>query len=144
VGSFGKLPPNPSWQSPFVVAGGNLYWPYVVSLRQPVSSGSVPDGPVAGVLAIRVWMAPYVAFSYGDSGGLQATPLVGSQEAITGLATTTHFAWLEGNLYQIVTACVAGVVALLAWLRNPSRWMLVWLALYTAHPVLLFPLVSCG
>lgn len=145
VGSFGTLPPNPSWQSPFVVAAGNLYWPYVVSLRGPVSSGSLPGGPVAGVLAIRVWMAPYVAFSYQDSGGLQATPLIGSQEAITGLETTTHFAWLKGNLYQIVTACVAGVVAvlaLLAWLRNRSRWMLFWLALYTAHPVLLFPLVS--
>ena len=37
---------------------------------------------MAGVLAIRVWMAPYVAFSYQDSGGLQATPIVGSLQAV--------------------------------------------------------------
>ncbi|HEX4310498.1 MAG TPA: SpoIIE family protein phosphatase [Acidobacteriaceae bacterium] len=144
AGSFGKLPPNPSWQNPFAVAAGDLYWPHVLPLREPLSSGAAA-GPVAGVLAIRVWMAPYVAFSYQDSGGLQATPIAGSQQAVAGLATITHFQWLKSNLYQIVTASVAGVVALLAllaWLRNRSRWMLFWLALYTAHPVLLFPIVT--
>lgn len=140
VGSLGKLPPDPWWQSPFTFSPGALDWPQIIPLHAPGS----PAGPVAGVLAIRVWMAPYTAFSYENSGGLEATPSVGSEEAVAALETTAHFEWLKSNLYQIVTTCVAGIVAflaLLAWLRNRRRWMLLWLALYTAHPVLLFPIV---
>jgi hypothetical protein len=141
AGNLGRLPPDPSWQSPFIFGPGNLFWPHVFTLR--AESGN--SGPVAGMLAIRVWMAPYVAFSFENSGGLRATPIAGSQEAIAGLETTAYFQWLESNLYQIVAACVAGVVALLAllaWLRNRTQWMLFWLALYTAHPVILFPIVT--
>src|SRR5271156_5215213 len=64
IGQSGKLPPHPVWyfESPY----------RTFSLHRPQS----------GVLALRVWKAPYVSFDSGILGGLSAAPRVGSSEAV--------------------------------------------------------------
>ncbi|MGC2617471.1 MAG: hypothetical protein WA414_00430 [Acidobacteriaceae bacterium] len=136
VGAVGKLPPDPVSYNPIAFGQTQLFWPRVIPLPAPATSG---------VLAIRVWKSPHLFYSFPNEGGLLATPLIGGREAATGLVTAAHFAWLEGSLYAIVLAAVSGLVALLAflaWLRNRKQRMLLWLALFTAHPLLLFPIVG--
>lgn len=139
VGRSGRVPPNPDWRTPVALGPGNLYWPLLI----PLGSRSGAQ-PVSGVLAIRVWKAPYVFYSFRNEGGLLATPRIGSREAITALIAVTHETWLRSSLYQILLAFVSGIVAVLAflaWLRDRRQWMLLWLALYTARPPLLFPML---
>jgi hypothetical protein len=136
VGTAGKLPPGPVWHNPIAFGVSQLFWPYLIPLN---ASGTT------GVLAIRVWKAPHLYYSFPNEGGLLATPRIGGHEAATGVVTAAHFAWLESSLYAIVLAAVSGLVALLAflaWLRDRRQRMLLWVALFTAHPLLLFPIVG--
>ena len=69
VGRVGKLPPHPSW------------YPH----QQPAG---IPLGALrSGVLAIRVWKAPYAFLSFPDEGGLVGVPQAGSRE---GAVSYTH------------------------------------------------------
>lgn len=136
VGSAGKLPPDPVWHNPIAFGASQLFWPQLIPLSAPGTTG---------LLAIRVWKAPHIYYSFPNEGGLLATPRVGGREAVTGQVTEAHFAWLGSSLYQIVLASVSGIVALialLAWLRDRKRLLLLWLALYAAHPMLLFPIIG--
>ena len=136
VGGYGKVPPDPVWYDPA--------WPLSVAVVCPACGrGQIVLGrPQSGVLAIRVWTAPYVFFSGPHVGGLASVPVIGSAEAIRDQVGRQNAEWLESSLYWLGLALVEGVVALLAllaWLRDWRRWMLFWLAVYTAHAVLLVP-----
>ena len=136
VGSYGKVPPDPVWY--------DLAWPLEMAVLCPACErGQILLGrPESGVLAIRVWTAPYVFFSGPAVGGLTTVPEIGSAEAIRDQVGRQSAEWLESSLYWMGLAFVEGVVALLAllaWLRDRRQWMLFWLAVYTAHAVLLLP-----
>ncbi|HTV82113.1 MAG TPA: PP2C family protein-serine/threonine phosphatase [Acidobacteriaceae bacterium] len=133
MGSSGKLPPDPVWYEALGVE-----FPCPTCGRGQIVLGR----PESGVLAIRVWTAPHTFFSDPEVGGLTTTPEIGGAAAIRDLMGRHAARWLEGSLYGLGLALVEGLVALLAllaWLRDRKQWMLFWLALYTAHAVLLLP-----
>lgn len=122
VGRYGKLPPHPVWY-------GTPSWH---AFNLPAAQSG------AGVLALRVWKAPTYWFDSGLGGGLSGAPSIGSPEAIAGLETAARYAWLRGNEYQFGLMLLSGVIALLAllaWLRNRGQKVLLWLAVYAAHPI---------
>jgi serine phosphatase RsbU (regulator of sigma subunit) len=136
VGSYGKVPPDPVWYASI--------WPAGLAILCPACSrGQMELGrPESGELAIRVWAAPYVFFSGPEVGGLTTTPEMGSAEAIRDQVGRQSAVWLEGSLYALGLALVSGIVALLAmlaWLRDRRQGMLLWLAIYMAHAILLLP-----
>ncbi len=130
VGSYGKLPPGPVWYFGLdpLTRGLGLHNPAFVPLGRPQS----------GVVAIRVWTAPYVGFSFPNHGGLTVTPLLGSEEALASLDSVRWYGWLRASLWQLSIGLLSGVaslLALLAWLRDRRQRILLWLALYTIHPL---------
>lgn len=137
VGSYGKLPPDPEW---FDQAGTGFteispHYPEYLPLGEPRS----------GVLAIRVWKAPYVYYSFPDEGGLTAAPLLGSAQTLVARDKNVWYEWLRENLWNLGIALLSGLVsllALLAWLRDRRQRMLLWLALYTLHPLALLPVIN--
>jgi hypothetical protein len=130
VGSYGKLPPDPVW---YDQANGG------VTEISPHLPAFVPLGqPQSGLLAIRIWKAPYIFFSLPDEGGLIETPLLGSTQALADRDQAAWYGWLRANLWQLGLALLCSVVsllALLAWLRQRRQTMLLWLALYMMHPL---------
>lgn len=135
VGSYGKLPPNPVWYGGDGDTTASPHFPTSVPLGRPAS----------GVLAIRLWKAPYVYYSFPDEGGLKATPLLGSAHALADRDRAVWYTWLRSNLWQLGLGLLAGIVsllALLAWLRHRRQPMLLWLALYSIHPLALLPYIG--
>ncbi|HEY2001808.1 MAG TPA: SpoIIE family protein phosphatase, partial [Acidobacteriaceae bacterium] len=133
AGSYGKVPPHAEWYA--------TPWPQMVVL------GAADAQAGTGVLAIRVWKAPYAYWSSPDTGGLVRTPLLGSAEAIAGLKATAEYRWLESHQYALgltLLCTVMSLMALVAWLRNRRQWMLFWLALYMVRPLLLLLIALPG
>jgi hypothetical protein len=133
VGTYGKLPPDPVWydQTNGAVTEISPHLPAFVPLGEPQS----------GVLAIRIWKAPFIFFSSADEGGLSETPLLGSSQALADRNQAAWYGWLRSNLWQLGLALLCSVVsllALLAWLRQRGQTMLLWLALYMSHPLPIF------
>jgi len=122
VGAIGKLPPNPAWY---------------LSFDQPLGL-VVPLGPAqSGVLAIRVWKAPIVFLASAEEGGLTRNVHVGSAAAIASYYTEIRYRYLSSNQFSfavMLLSTIAALLALIAWVRNRSRTVLLWLAL-----TLLFP-----
>ena len=111
---------------------------------EPPPTRFILGPPQSGVLAIRVWKAPHLFMSYPDEGGLVSIPQAGSAQAIENLVTAARYRWLQANQFALVLAVlssIVGVLALLAWLRNRKRMMLLWLALAMVHP-LVFTLIE--
>ena len=129
VGSYGKTPPHPVW-----------YW-------EPKPT-AIPLGRAqSGVLAIRVWKAPYTLLTFSGEGGLVAVPRVGSEEAIDGLLRESHYRDTNSEEFPLLLMLVSGtigVLALLAFLRDRSRGMLFWLALAMLTPMLRWPIDVAG
>jgi hypothetical protein len=126
VGSLGNVPPHPAWY-----------------LHTPPAK-FVLGSPRSGVLAIRVWKAPHFFMSYPDEGGLISVPRAGSAKAIENLVTAARYRWLLANQFALGLAALSSIVAvlaLLAWLRNRKRMMLLWLAVAMIHP-LVFTLID--
>jgi hypothetical protein len=127
VGSYGKVPPDPIW----------FVW-YDSAFPVLVVLGPASDQPMDNVLAVRVWKAPYVAYSLRDMGGLTQTPLLGSARALAAIRSTSEFAWLRTHQYDfsvVLISAVVSLLALLAWLRDRRQWLFFWVAAYTARPV---------
>jgi hypothetical protein len=122
VGGIGKVPPNPVW--------------YFLHVEPPAV---VPLGPAqSGVLAIRVWKAPIVFFSFPNEGGLLAIPKAGTSEAVAALHAADQYQWLRSDEFSITVArisAIAGLLGLLFWLRNRRRTVLIWLALAMFFPL---------
>ena len=120
VGRVGKLPPHPSW------------YPH----QQPAG---IPLGALrSGVLAIRVWKAPYAFLSFPDEGGLVGVPQAGSREGVNALVDRAAYENLRSQLFELSEQMFSGIVGLLAllgWLRSRKVRMLGWLALAMVFPI---------
>jgi hypothetical protein len=119
VGHYGTMPPNSSylWTPP----------------PQTFGLGPIRDG----VLALRVWKAPLNSFDTDQLGGLNYAPVIGSPSAITALKAQSDYSWLRSRQYTFGLTSLYVLVALLgllAWLRNRSQNVLLWLAVFCAAP----------
>jgi phosphoserine phosphatase RsbU/P len=120
IGRYGSMPPHPSFP--------------IQAPPQTYGIGEARDG----VLALRVWKASLVSFDTGLGGGLYATPIVGSPAAIAGLKTENDYAWMRGRQYYFAMHSLYALVALLsimAWFRNRSQRVLLWMAVFSAAPL---------
>ena len=121
IGQGGRLPPKPVW-----------YF-------EPQYNTFTLHRPQSGVLAVRVWKAPYVSFDSGILGGFSQTPRVGSPEAIAAYKDGLDHRWLKGRQYDFALNLLYALVtllSLLAWLRNRNQKILFWMALYCVTPLL--------
>jgi hypothetical protein len=115
IGHLGKSPPHPVW--------------YPRLPRQIFELGK----PMDGVLAFRVWKAPYLSSDDGEAGGLVGPPIVGTSQAIAAYRGSLDYAWLHGQLFFFglyLFYCLILVVGLVAWLRNRDQKVLLWLSLW--------------
>jgi hypothetical protein len=119
IGRYGALPPHAIW------------WPFghsaVYSL--PVDGSGNADG----VLAIRVWKNPLGSTDPADIGGLTAAPVVGNRAVLSMLAMEPRYERERRVLPGILMAgaiFVAGLIALLLYLRERTQWLYLWLAIY--------------
>ena len=125
VGQVGKLPPHPIW-----------YW-----RENPKLANFSLGKPTSGILAIRVWSAPFHSFSRGEEGGLYAPPLLGTSAALAPLAEVFRYSQLRAMQYFIaihLLYTLVGLLAFLAWLRDRKERVLLWTAAYTVSEVLPF------
>ena len=125
VGGIGKLPPHPVWQ-----------------FSASESSAAVLLGTAqSGVIAIRVWKAPIVFLSFPNEGGLRTIPQAGTSEAVAALQAADDYRRFRGKEFSISVArisAIGGLLALLFWLRNRQRTVLIWLALVMFDPIEMF------
>ena len=127
VGRHGTMPPHPSY-------------PYNPP-AQTFGLGPVRDG----VLAIRVWKAPLTSFDSDQLGGLTAPPIIGPPAAITAAKTELDYAWLRSRQYYFGLQSLYALVmllSLLAWMRDRTRRVLFWMAVFSGAPVLSMVLVG--
>ena len=124
VGGFGKLPPHAVWYYDSV-------WPYTLGLGNPAS----------GVLAIRVWKAPYDVYGDPASGGLEGPPLAGSPEAVANARAAHDFQWLRAGEFSLLLDLLYAATAILCflvWLSDRRQHILGWMAIYAPGPVTAF------
>jgi uncharacterized membrane protein len=127
IGTLGKMPPHP-------------VWPYRVPNPE-----FLLGKPEPGVLAVRVWMAPYTSFGTGEMGGLTGPPLVGSTDAISAWIAQQNYLWLRNAQYNFILNFLYGVVALLgflSWIRNRNQPVVFWMAVFAVDHVIQFFLVG--
>ena len=117
VGRYGKLPPHPEWSYDL--------FPHTYGL-----------GPAeSGVLAVRVWKAPFGSFDTGRQGGFYAPPKVGSPTAIDGAMTRLDYSWLRSRQFNFGLNLLYALVAifgLLTWLRDRNQWLAFWMGCFAA------------
>jgi hypothetical protein len=127
VGHDGTMPPHPGY-------------PYLGPART-FGLGPVRDG----VLAIRVWKAPLTSFDSDQLGGFTSPPLVGSPTAVGDRKAALDYSWLRSRQYTFglnsLYALVLGL-CLLAWWRDRSQQVLLWMAVFCASPFLALFLVG--
>jgi hypothetical protein len=125
IARTGKLPPHPVW--------------YYEIPQNTAGLGTTRSG----VLAFRVWKAPFGSTESGENGGLEAAPLAGSAIAIDAFRESLDYRWLRANQYTFDMDILYVLVALLSfvgWLRNRQQKLLFWMALFSVTPVLVFVL----
>ena len=113
VGELGKVPPHPLWFE---------------GLRP---KSFVLGRPGQGVLAVRVWKAPFDSFDSGLQGGFYAPPQLGGPRSIAAALENLNYEWLRSqqltfaldSLYALV-----GLVSFIAWLRDRRQWLAFWMA----------------
>lgn len=120
IGRSGVLTPRPVW--------------YYSQAPQAFALGETAQG----VLAVRVWKSPLLSDdSREEEGGFEATPLIGSPEAIATEKAALEFRWLRSRQFLFGENLLCAVIALLSfllWSRTPSRWVLFWTAGFAAIP----------
>ena len=122
MGTYGKMPPHPSWFY-------NIF-PRSFPLR----------GASNGVLAIRVWKAPLDAFSPAESGGLLFPPLVGDPESITLRESQVLWGYVQGELFNyslVLLRTFIAVLCVVLWTRNRREQLFIWVGIFTVTPVAL-------
>jgi len=113
IGHQGKLPPHAFYYRSLP--------PEITALGQ---AGS-------GVLAFRVWKAPYFSADSGQAGGLNGPPLAGPADAIAAYKGNLNDRWLRGRLFgfgiQLIYALIA-FFGIISWLRNRNQRVLFWMS----------------
>jgi hypothetical protein len=115
VGRNGTMPPHPNF--PFTQA------PQVFHL------GALGKG----VLAVRVWKAPFGSDDDGQTGGFAAAPVVGGAVAIADHGAALNFRWLQRQQFQfalLLLEVLATLLGFIVWLQNRSQMLLLWLSLH--------------
>jgi len=122
VGEDGKFPPHPMW-------------PLHSEPPQVFRLGSVHSG----VLALRVWKAPFASEDSGLRGGFAAPPAAGTPYAIVLEKQLREYYWLRSHqlLFGLNTLYgIVGFVTLLAWILHREQWQLFWMAGFAITRVL--------
>jgi Stage II sporulation protein E (SpoIIE) len=119
IGSYGKLPPHAEWWG----FGHSAVFPF------PVAA----SGNASGVLAIRVWKSALASVDPWTLGGLNSAPILGNRRFLAMQAMEPRYQAEQRHLPAFLMAAaifVAGLVALLLYLRERSQWLFLWLAMY--------------
>jgi hypothetical protein len=123
IGHSGKLPPRPRW----------YYTPFMRSFVVPATE--------SGTVAVRVWKSPLLFVDPDSLGGIYGPPLLGDADSIDAQLIATNAQSMRQNLYDFTLVILYGFVTLLSlllWSRNRKVQLFLWLAIFTATPVLLF------
>jgi hypothetical protein len=113
IGRQGKLPPRASYYRGLP--------PGIVTLGH---AGS-------GVLAFRIWKAPYFSADSGEAGGLNRPPLAGPADAIAAYKGSLNDRWLRGRLFGFAIQLIYALIAFfgfISWFRNRGRRVLFWMS----------------
>jgi phosphoserine phosphatase RsbU/P len=119
IGTYGELPPHAKWWGS---GHGAVY-------ALPVGT----SGNASGVLAIRVWKAPLSSTDQSTLGGLNAAPAIGKETVLAMQAMEPRYEQERRQLPGFLMAAaifVAGLIALLLYLRERTQWLYLWLAIY--------------
>jgi len=121
IGQLGTLPPNPA-------------------VYQGVPPQTYGLGPArTGVLAVRVWKIPLASNDPSNLGGFEGLPLIGTPEAIAAAKGNLDFQWLRAKQFTFGLTSLHALVsllALIAWLRDRSQWLLFWMTIFASMPTL--------
>lgn len=115
IGQFGSMPPDPQW--------GFRTPPYSFGLGKATS----------GVLAFRMWTAPLHFTDGGKGGGLGPAPLAGSGDAIAAYLGRLDHEWLRDRQFYFdvnLLYALLGLLGFMAWLRNRTQKLLLWVSLF--------------
>lgn len=116
IGSYGNLPPHAWW------------WLNGHSAVYPLGAA-----PAKGVLALRVWKSALGSTDPETLGGLNAPPALGNQAVLAMQAMTLRYRREHTSFPSLLIAAVvliAGLLALLLFLRERTNWVYLWLATY--------------
>jgi hypothetical protein len=120
--TYGKLPPHPIW-----------YF-----LPRPHTWGLGPAQ--SGVLALRVWKAPFMSADNGLQGGFYAPPVLGSPRSIASAMSQLDYGWLRSQQFNFALTYLYSLVALFGfgmWLRDRSQWLAFWMGCFAVSRPLL-------
>ncbi len=122
IGHCGKLPPHARW--------------YYSSLFRTFA---VPTAD-SGIIAIRVWKSPLLFVDPPSLGGMNGPPLLGDANTISAQLAAINSESTQQVLYAYTLLILYGFVTLLSlllWTRDRKVRLFLWLAVFTATPVLL-------
>jgi hypothetical protein len=122
IGQYGEFPPRARW----------YYTPLI--RRFPVPSAE------SGTIAIRVWKSPLLFVDPDSLGGLYGPPLLGDADTIEAQVAAWNAQLMRQNLYDYTLDILYGFVMLLSlllWSRNRKVKLFLWLAIFTATPMIL-------
>ncbi|MGO8720859.1 MAG: SpoIIE family protein phosphatase [Acidobacteriaceae bacterium] len=122
IGRSGTLPPRPHW----------YYTPPSRAFALPAAE--------SGTIAVRVWKSPLLFVDPASLGGIYGPPLLGDTDTIAAQLAAANAQTMRQNLYDYTLDILYGFVMLLSlllWSRNRKVKLFLWLAVFTATPVLL-------
>ncbi len=122
IGRSGTLRPRPHW----------YYIPWFHTFALPSAD--------SGTIAIRVWKSALLFVDPDSLGGINGPPLLGDADTIAAQLAATNVQTMQQYLYDYTLDILYGFVMLLSlllWSRNRKVKLFLWLAIFTATPVLL-------
>jgi hypothetical protein len=114
MGGCAKLPPHAYWDA----------FPHARTFALPSASG---------LLAMRVWKPTLSSTDPVTVGGLEAAPRIGDLAYLTLQNKATRLTLERRELPTLISSAlmiVTGLIALLLFLRERTRWLYFWLAIY--------------
>jgi hypothetical protein len=114
IGASGKVPPHARWNS----------FPQSSTFALPSA---------AGVLAVRVWMPPLSSTDPVTVGGFEGAPRIGDSTYLELQKKAKGMAAERAGLPTLISSClmiVSGFISLLLFLRERTRSLYFWLAIY--------------
>ena len=116
IGTYGGLPPHAVWWE----TGHNAVY-------------SLGTAPISGVLALRVWKSALSSFDLANLGGLNGAPALGDPSVLAMRETAQRYRQNYRQLPQLLIGAVvlvAGLLALVLFLRERDQWLYLWLSIY--------------
>jgi hypothetical protein len=114
IGGSGKLPPHAYWDA----------FPHASTFPLPTPSG---------LLAVRVWKPTLSSTDPVTVGGMETAPRIGDSAYLALQNKATRMAQERRGLPTLISSAlmiVAGLISLLLFLRERTRWLYLWLAIY--------------